>query len=146
MRYSHYVAHPLSIRFDEGLLDRLRRRAASVAGATPSGLAQRLVEEGLRQAEHPGVVFRDGPSGRRAALAVGPDVWEVVRVLQEIDERGAAAVEATAEVLSLPVRDVGTVIDYYGAHRAEIDREIAEADQASLAAEQAWRTRQQLLA
>ena len=25
-------------------------------------------------AEHPGIVFKDGPSGRRAALAFGPDV------------------------------------------------------------------------
>jgi hypothetical protein len=27
---------------------------------------------------HPGIVFKDGPSGRRAALAFGPDVWEDV--------------------------------------------------------------------
>src|SRR5262245_15755051 len=64
-----YVSTPLSIRFDPGLLERLRRRAQSSPGATPSGLAQRLVDEGLRMADHPGVVFKDGPSGRRAALA-----------------------------------------------------------------------------
>jgi hypothetical protein len=33
------------------------------------------------------VLFKDGPSGRRAALAFGPDVWEIVKVLREIDER-----------------------------------------------------------
>jgi len=32
--------------------------------------------------EHPGVVFREGPSGRRAVLIGGPDVWEVVRVVK----------------------------------------------------------------
>lgn len=68
------MSAPLSIRFDAALLDRLRRRAARFPGATPSGLAQRLVDEGLRQAEFPGVVFKDGPSGRRAAPALGPDV------------------------------------------------------------------------
>ncbi len=32
--------------------------------------------------EHPGIAFRDGPVGRRAALAGGPDVWEVIETLQ----------------------------------------------------------------
>jgi hypothetical protein len=31
--------------------------------------------------EHPGIAFRDGPSGRRAALAGGPDVWEAIVTL-----------------------------------------------------------------
>lgn len=25
--------------------------------------------------EHPGIVFRSGPAGRRAGLAGGPDIW-----------------------------------------------------------------------
>jgi hypothetical protein len=59
--------------------------AAGIAGATPSGLVQRLVDEGLRMAEHPGVVFKDGPGGRRPALKVGPDIWELIKFLREID-------------------------------------------------------------
>lgn len=27
--------------------------------------------------DHPGIVFSDQPTGRRAGLAVGPDGWEV---------------------------------------------------------------------
>src|SRR2546429_9613749 len=96
-----YMKAPLSIRFDERLLARLRRRVQATPGATPSGLAQRLVDEGLRMAEHPGIVFKDGPSGRRAALAFGPDVWEVVKFLREIDERGPGAVAAAAGKLGL---------------------------------------------
>lgn len=46
-------------------------------------------------------IFKPGPSGRRAALAYGPDVWEVVKFLREIDERGPAALVAAAEVLLL---------------------------------------------
>lgn len=141
-----YMTTPLSVRFDPRLLDRLRRRAQSTPGATPSGLAQRFVEEGLRMAEHPGVVFKDGPSGRRAALAFGPDVWEIVKVLREIDERGDAAVAATAELLALPDARVRLVMHYYAAYPAEIDAEIDEADRASAAAEDAWRTEQRLLA
>ena len=60
------MSAPLSIRFDTKLLERLRRRSQATPGSTPSGLAQRLVDEGLRMAEHPGIVFKDGPSGRRA--------------------------------------------------------------------------------
>lgn len=137
---------PLSIRFEPRLLERLRRRAQSTPGATPSGLAQRFVEEGLRMAEHPGVVFKDGPSGRRAALSFGPDVWEIVKVLREIDERGEAAVTAAAEVLALPEARVRAAMHYYAHYQDEIDGEIAEADRVSVAAEQAWRTEQRLLA
>lgn len=142
----HYMTAPLSIRFDPVLLERLRRRAAHVPGSTPSGLAQRLVDEGLRQAEHPGIVFRDGPAGRRAALALGPDVWEVVRVLRELDERGDAAVSAAVELLHLAPSQVRAAIRYYGAYLQEIDAEIAEADTASVEAEDAWRAEQRLLA
>lgn len=140
------MTSPLSIRFDPAVLDRLRRRASSSPGGTPSGLAQRLVDEGLRQAEHPGVVFKDGPAGRRAALALGPDVWEVVRALREVDERGEPALEATAELLALPLARVRVALRYYADHESEINAEIAEADAASIAAERAWQTEQRLLA
>jgi hypothetical protein len=26
--------------------------------------------------DHPGVISKDGPSGQRAALGYGPDIWE----------------------------------------------------------------------
>lgn len=97
-------------------------------------------------ADHPGVVFKDGPSGRRAALAFGPDVWEIVKVLREIDERGAAAIAATAEVLTLPESRVRAAMHYYADYPDEIDAEIGEADRVSAAAEDAWRTEQRLLA
>jgi hypothetical protein len=141
-----YVSTPLSIRFDPRLLERLRRWAQSSPGATPSGLAQRLVDEGLRMADHPGVVFKDGASGRRAALAFGPDVWEVVRVLREIDERGEVAVAATADVMALPEAKVRVAMHYYAAYPEEIEAEITEADRVSGEAERAWRIERRLLA
>lgn len=140
------MSTPLSIRFDAQLLERLRRRARSTPGATTSGLAQRFVDEGLRMCDHPGVVFKDGPSGRRAALAFGPDVWEIVKVLREIDERGDPAVTAAAELLALPVAKVRVAMHYYAAFPEQIDAEIAEADRMSEASEREWRTERQLLA
>jgi len=137
---------PLSIRFDPSLLTRLRRHAVAETGANTSALAQRLIDEGLRMAEHPGIIFKSGPSGRRAALAYGPDVWEVVKFLREIDERGPAALAAAAEVFAVDISRVSTAVSYYSDNRAEIDAEIDTAEEASVRAEQAWRVAQQLIA
>lgn len=105
-----------------------------------------MIDEGLRMAEHPGIVFKDGPSGRRAALAFGPDVWEVVKALREMDERGPAAIAATAEVLALAEAKVRAAMHYFADYPEEIDEEIARADHESAAAEAAWRAEQRLLA
>jgi hypothetical protein len=140
------MATPLSIRFNPSLLARLRQRANATPGASTAGLAQRLIDEGLRMADHPGVIFKDGPSGRRAALAYGPDVWEVIKFLREVDERGPAAINAAAEVFAVDSSRISTAISYYGDYSGEIDAEIAEADEASARAEEAWRVQQRLIA
>src|ERR1700685_3408264 len=137
---------PLSIRFAPSLLARLRQRANAMTGASVAGLAQRLIDEGLRMADHPGVIFKDGPSGRRAALAYGPDVWEIIKFLREADERGPAALDAAADVLALAASRIATAVRYYGDYRDEIDAEIADADEASVRAEAAWRIQRQLMA
>jgi hypothetical protein len=140
------MANPLSMRFDAALLARLRRRVNATPGSTTSALAQRLIDEGLRMADHPGVIFKDGPSGRRAALGYGPDIWEIVKFLGEIDERGPAALDAAAEVFALDSSRVATAVSYYGNYPDEIDAEINEADEASERAEQAWRVQRRLIA
>ena len=142
----YYMTTPLSIRFDASVLARLRHRASAMTGSNMSALAQRLIDEGLRMADHPGVVFKDGPSGRRAALAYGPDIWEVVKFLREVDERGPAALDAAAEMFALDAARVSTAVSYYGNYRDEIDAEIDDADDASASAEAAWRVQQQLIA
>lgn len=137
---------PLSIRFTPALLARLRQRANATPGASAAGLAQRLIDEGLRMADHPGVIFKDGPSGRRAALAYGPDVWEVIKFLGEVDERGPGAIDAAAEVFAVDTSRISTAISYYGDFADEINAEIAEADEASARAEAAWLVQQRLIA
>jgi hypothetical protein len=112
--------------------------------ATPSGPAQRLVDEGLRAQEHPGAVFRDGPSGRRAALVAGPDMWEVVAALRASTARGEAAVTATAGEMSLSVTQVKTALDYFGSYPDEIDEQIAENERAADEAHAAWQAQQRL--
>src|SRR5271165_2896022 len=136
---------PLSIRFDPGLLARLRRRVTATTGSTTSALAQRLIDEGLRMADHPGVIFKDGPSGRRAALAYGPDIWEIIKFLREIDERGPAALDAAAETFGLDASRITTAVSYYTGYPDEIDAEIADADEASARAEEGWRIQRRLI-
>lgn len=96
--------------------------------------------------EHPGIVFRDGPSGRRAALATGPDVWEVMATIRMGKASGEAAIGAAAELLGISPSQVRVAVSYYGAHPDEIDervqRNIDEAD----AAEAAWEREQAALA
>lgn len=114
---------------------------------TPSGLAQRLVDEGLRSQEHPGIVFRDGPSGRRAALAAGPDVWEIVSAVRssgETDEKRAIA--ATADEMAFSPGQIQLALTYYGAFPAEIEAQMGENDRAATQAFKAWSARRQLLA
>jgi hypothetical protein len=140
------MANPLSMRFDAALLARLRRRVNATPGSTTSALAQRLIDEGLRMADHPGVIFKDGPSGRRAALGYGPDIWEIVKFLGEIDERGPAALDAAAEGFAIDSSRVATAVSYYSSYPDEIDAEINEADEASERAEEAWRVQRRLIA
>ena len=137
---------PLSIRFTPSLLARLRQHANAMTGASVAGLAQRLIDEGLRMADHPSVIFKDGPSGRRAALAYGPDVWEVIKFLREVDERSTSRDRRRSRGIRRRCQP-----DQHGDQLLrglphEIDAEIAEADEASARAEAAWRVQQQLIA
>jgi hypothetical protein len=97
-------------------------------------------------AEHPGVTFKDGPTGRRAALVIGPDVWEIIKAAGDVEERGDEALSVVAELLNLPVARVRVALRYYAAYPDEIDAEVALADEESRAAEEGWRTQQRLLA
>jgi len=123
------MAAPLSIRFRDDVLARLRRQARA-RGDAPSALAQRLVDEGLRSAEHPGIVFRDGPSGRRAGLASGPDVAEVIETLRQQPEQGQTGVRSAAGVLTLRPAQVQAALAYYRAFPAEVDAELLDAEAA----------------
>jgi hypothetical protein len=81
---------PVSLELDSNTLDQLAERERTT-GESQSQLAQRYIEEGLRMERYPGIVFRDGPTGRRAVLVGGPDVWEAMStVLQAEGEPGEA--------------------------------------------------------
>lgn len=134
-----------SARWGTDVLDRLKRRS-ELAGTNKSRLAERYVDEGTRMDEHPGIVFRRGPTGRRAALAGGPDIWEVVSTLKSGKARGEEAISATAELLNLTDSQIRTAIRYYGAFTEEIDRRITLNSEDADEAEAAWQREQAALA
>ncbi len=93
-------------------------------------------------ASHPGIVFRRGPTGRRAALAGGPDVWELMFTLKSGKARGEEAITATAELLGLTDSQVRTAVRYYAAFPDEVDRRIVLNVEGADEAEMAWQREQ----
>src|SRR5580693_4937473 len=93
------------VRFDTAVAERLTSFTAANPGMSLSAAANRLVDEALRTSEHPGIVFRPGPTGRRAGLAGGPDVWEIVRAIKSA--RTAEPGLAEDELLALITENTG---------------------------------------
>jgi len=127
-----------SARLEASVAGRLDQRSAKT-GQSRSRLAERYLDEGIRMDEHPGIVFRDGPAGRRAALGAGPDVWEVMSVVKAAPEPGASAVAYAANWLNLTHGQVQTAVRYYAAFPAETDDRIASNEQLADEAEAIWR-------
>ena len=101
--------------------------------------------------DHPGVIFREGPTGRRAVLIGGPDVREVIRAIRsarrsEPDLDAEAIVELVTANAGVPARLVDTAIRYWAAYPDEIDAWIDEVEAFEEQRLQAWERRQDLLA
>jgi hypothetical protein len=114
---------PFSVRMSEQTLERLEAGARR-RGEPKSRTAERLIEEGLRMDDHAGIVFRDGPTGRRATLVAGPDVWEVIEALRGTKLRGEEAIAATSEWGNLSQSQVRAAVRYYADYPEEIDERI----------------------
>jgi uncharacterized protein (DUF433 family) len=134
-----------SARLNASIVDRLERCGAR-AGLNKSRLAERYIDEGLRMEDHPGIVFRDGPAGRRAALAGGPDVWEVIAAVRASGLDGEDALSAAAGWGSLSLAQVRAAVRYYAEYPREIDERISRNLEEADAAEQQWRREQHALA
>ena len=141
---------PRSVRFDEGVLSRLDRYVKEHPGSSSSAVANMFIDESLRAYEHPGIIFRPGPTGRRAALSSGPDVWEVVAALHAIRDQdpeldGDRLVAELAGVTGLTPVQVGVALRYYTAYSVEIDERIASNREVAEREEQLWEAHQALL-
>jgi hypothetical protein len=144
------MATPRSIRFDPDVLKRLRHAAGRHEGASVSAMVNRYVDEAMRMEEHPGVFFRSGPSGRRAVLIGGPDVWEVIRAIKNVRNADPSltaddVVDAVSESSGLPAGKISIAVRYWSAFSNEIDAWIDAADADEAAAEERFRRERDLL-
>lgn len=100
-------------------LARLEQRAR-LTRMPKTALADRYVEEGLAMDTYPGIVFRDGPSGRRPAVIGGPDVWEVIQVFLAEDRN----IRATSENLNLRPGLIEAAVAYYADNQEAVNEWI----------------------
>lgn len=120
-----------SARFSSDVLDLLDARSERL-GQSKARVAERLIEEGLQSEEFPGIVFRTGPTGRRAGIAGGPDVWEIVRDLKRAASEGSAdPIGAVASGTGLNRSVVQLAAGYYAAHPRSVDERIQLDEQAA---------------
>jgi hypothetical protein len=120
-----------SARFSAEVVDKLEAHSSRI-GESKARVAERLIDEGLQAEEFPGIIFRSGPAGRRAGVAGGPDVWEIVR-----DLKGAAAegvqdpLDAVARATGLDRSKVDLAASYYAAYRDDVDERIRLEEEAA---------------
>lgn len=112
------------MRIESETLRASRERSAQ-SGEPIVRLAQRYIGEGMRLDRHPGIVFRDGPAGRRAVVVGGPDVWELIAAAGNAPERGEKLVRALAERIGVPAEKIRIAVRYHAEYPEEIDRFIA---------------------
>lgn len=132
------------IRIESETLRALRERSAQT-GEPIVRLAQRYIDEGMRLDRHPGIVFRDGPAGRRAVVVGGPDVWEVIAAALGAPERGEKLINALAERIGVPRERVRIAIRYYAEYPDEVDRFITLVEEEAERLEQALERERRLL-
>jgi hypothetical protein len=123
-----------SARFSAEVVELLGARSERL-GESKARVAERLIEEGLRIEQFPGIVFRAGPTGRRAGIAGGPDVWEIARDLKGVagrkDKKDKDPIEAVASVTGLDRAIVELAANYYATYPDDIDERIRANQQAA---------------
>jgi hypothetical protein len=114
----------LSVRLPRETAEKVRRLASSENRSVAETM-RILTDEALKQREFPGVYFLDGPTGRRARLCGGPDVWEVIRPYVH-SGRDVAVLRQTYSWLDESV--IQTALRYYEMYPDEIDERIRRND------------------
>jgi hypothetical protein len=139
------MAASTSFRISDAARARLASRAAR-EGMTATALLDQLIIEGIDQLDYPGIVFRGPGHDRRAALAAGPDVWEVIARLQELDGSEERRISLLAAESDLHPRLVRTALDYAAEHPGEIRERIDRNRAMAERSRQTARQREALLA
>jgi hypothetical protein len=117
------VATSTSFRISDTARSRLAARAAR-EGMTATALLDQLILEGIDQLDYQGITFRGPAHDRRAALAAGPDVWEVIARLQELEGSEEERISLLADESDLHPRLIRIALDYAAEHSDEIRERI----------------------
>lgn len=112
---------PVSLRLSDAVAEKIRHMA-SVEHRSLAEMTKLLVEEAIKLREFPEIVFTEGPTGRRATLRNGLDVWEILEpyVLARKDPKVLRE--------SYPDYDqaiLHSALRYYEAYPDEIEARIA---------------------
>lgn len=115
------MAAPVSLRLADSVAEKIRHMA-SVEHRSLAEMTKLLVEEAIKLREFPDIVFTEGPTGRRATLRNGLDVWEILEpyVLARKDPKVLRE--------SYPDYDqaiLHSALRYYEAYPEEIEARIA---------------------
>jgi len=133
------MAASTSFRISDATKARLASRAAR-EGMTATALLGQLIVEGIDQLDYPGISFRGPAHDRRAALAAGPDVWEIVARLRELDGSEEQRIGLLSAESDLHPRLIRIALDYAADHanevRARIERNRAAAERSRRTSEQ----------
>jgi uncharacterized protein (DUF433 family) len=116
-------AQPVSMRIPDEAREVIQETARHT-GRDFSSVANEMLVEGARMRRIPGIVFADGPTGRRARIAgTGIDVFEVVGAFQAMEgswQRLRAAYDRLSEA------QLRAALAYAEAYPAEIEERLRE--------------------
>ncbi len=114
-----------SLRIPHDIADTIKDMADAI-DRDFSTVVNELLAEAVKIRRCPGILFADGPSGRRAILAgTGLDVWEVIATYKSLD-RNVARLRVAYHWLS--EAQLRAALGYYSAYPDEIERQIARND------------------
>lgn len=120
------ASSPRSIRLDPDTQERVQA-LADATDTSAANLMASMVREGAAMRDHPGITFRDGPTGRRAGLDGGPDVWEIaarVNELRDDDLQGEDLLDVLHQETDVPASMLRRAVAYWADHPEEIDRRL----------------------
>ncbi len=122
-------------------LDRLDARARDL-GESRNGLAQRLLDEGLRLEQHPLIYFREGAAGLRRPALVGTRLY-IFQVLDTV--RASDEVTDAASYLGLSEAQVRAAVAYYADFGDEVDADAAQEREFAEGERERWERAQRVL-
>lgn len=113
---------PLSVKLRPWLEEELRQEFEERGQSVSEGL-RRALEEWWTARHLPAIEFREGPSGRRAAVEDGPEVWEIVSARRDYgDDR-----EGLGEHFGwLDEEALDAALEYYERFPEPVDERIEE--------------------